>query len=120
MKERLAKCLNCKYARHVTICDGECNCNCAYDGKCYNYMPKEDYSSNIPSHYSIRGYDPYFVTSLWSEFDPDMTHQEAIFRSNALKYLWRYRHKNGIGDLEKCIDELIKLKEEFRKVQRRD
>lgn len=76
------------------------------------FIGKSDVNT-IPSRYDIDGYDPYFVMRLWSKFDPDMSHMESIFRGNALKYLWRYRHKNGKEDLEKCIDELNKLLEEF-------
>lgn len=78
------------------------------------FIDKPDVNS-IPSRYDIDGYDPYFVMRLWSKFDPDMSHMESIFRGNALKYLWRYRHKNGKEDLEKCIDELNKLRDEFLK-----
>lgn len=66
-----------------------------------------------PSHYDIEGIDPHYVMSLWSKFDPDMTHMESFYRGNALKYLWRYRHKNGLEDIDKCIDELNKLREEY-------
>lgn len=106
------KCIKCAHLKSICRADiiDEFNIVCEIHGDCYNYEPRD---GDIPSHYSIRGFDPYFVTGLWSEFDPDMTHKEAIFRSNALKYLWRYRHKGGQSDLEKCIDELNKLLEEF-------
>lgn len=109
------KCIKCAHLKSIRRADviDEFNIVCEIHGDCYNYEPMDD--CDIPSHYSIRGFDPYFVTRLWSEFDPDMTHQEAIFRSNALKYLWRYRHKSGLSDLDKCIDELNKLRDEYLK-----
>lgn len=109
------KCIKCAHLKSICRSEimDEFNIVCEIHGDCYNYEPMDD--CDIPSHYSIRGFDPYFVTKLWSEFDPDMTHQEAIFRSNALKYLWRYRHKSGLSDLDKCIDELNKLRDEYLK-----
>lgn len=35
---------------------------------------------------------------------------EAVLVGNIIKYVWRYRHKNGVEDLKKCrwyIDRLI-------------
>ena len=36
---------------------------------------------------------------------------EAVCTANAIKYLWRWKHKNGVEDLQKAkwyIDRLIK------------
>lgn len=110
-----------KYGRQSSMCDMCKKTSCqGFTELIVTYCP--DYVDNdkcenddipIPSRYNIDGYDPYFVMRLWSKFDPCMSHMESIFRGNALKYLWRYRHKNGKEDLEKCIDELNKLLEEF-------
>lgn len=109
------------YGRPSSLCESCKDTSCIGWGDaivthCTNYVdtdePEKD-DISIPSRYNIDGYDPYFVMRLWSKFDPDMSHMESIFRGNALKYLWRYRHKNGKEDLEKCIDELNKLLEEY-------
>ena len=109
------------YGRPSSLCESCEDTSCigwvdAIVTQCTNYVdtdkPEKD-NISIPSRYNIDGYDPYFVMRLWSKFDPDMSHMESIFRGNALKYLWRYRHKNGKEDLEKCIDELNKLLEEY-------
>lgn len=43
-----------------------------------------------------------------------LTPQEAFRTGNAMKYLWRWKEKNGVEDLKKarqCIDMLIKIVE---------
>lgn len=37
---------------------------------------------------------------------------EAVCTANAIKYLWRWKHKNGVQDIEKAIWYLERLKEE--------
>lgn len=40
---------------------------------------------------------------------------EAVCTANAIKYLWRWKHKNGVTDLHKAqwyIDRLIKQQEQ--------
>lgn len=40
---------------------------------------------------------------------------EAVCTANAIKYLWRWKHKNGVTDLYKAqwyIDRLIKQQEQ--------
>lgn len=37
---------------------------------------------------------------------------EAVCTANAIKYLWRWKHKNGVEDLNKClwyVQKLIKI-----------
>lgn len=117
------ECDNYEYGRRPSLCESCKDTSCigwseAIVTYCTNHVdtnePEKD-NISIPSRYNIDGYDPYFVMRLWSKFDPDMSHMESIFRGNALKYLWRYRHKNGKEDLEKCIDELNKLRDEYLK-----
>ena len=41
---------------------------------------------------------------------------EAICTANAIKYLWRWKHKNGVEDLKKArwyLDRLISREEEL-------
>lgn len=115
------ECDKYEYGRQSSLCESCKHTSCTGLTKkivtyCTDYIDDDEHKqvdNSIPSRYNIDGYDPYFVMKLWSKFDPDMSHMESIFRGNALKYLWRYRHKNGKEDLEKCIDELNKLLEEF-------
>ena len=37
---------------------------------------------------------------------------EAVCTANAMKYLWRWKYKNGIEDIEKSIWYLERLKKE--------
>lgn len=38
---------------------------------------------------------------------------EAVCTANAIKYLWRWKHKNGIQDLDKAIWYIERLKKEI-------
>ena len=38
---------------------------------------------------------------------------EAVCTANAIKYLWRWKHKNGIQDIDKAIWYLNRLKQEL-------
>ena len=38
---------------------------------------------------------------------------EAVCTANAIKYLWRWKHKNGVEDLKKTIWYVNKLIEEL-------
>jgi hypothetical protein len=37
---------------------------------------------------------------------------EAVCTANAIKYLWRWKHKNGVQDIDKAIWYLERLKNE--------
>lgn len=39
---------------------------------------------------------------------------EAICTANAIKYLWRWKHKNGVQDIDKAIWYLERLKQEVQ------
>jgi hypothetical protein len=39
---------------------------------------------------------------------------DAVLTSQIIKYIWRWKHKNGVEDLRKagwCLDRLIKAQE---------
>ena len=64
---------------------------------------------NHPSHYNMGKYECIEVVK---ELVRDMKGIEPVLFFNAFKYLWRYKQKNGLQDLEKCefyLKELIKL-----------
>ncbi len=48
-------------------------------------------------------------------FDIIKEYNLDFFEGNALKYLLRYRDKNGFEDLDKCIDYLKVIKDNYGK-----
>jgi len=66
--------------------------------KPYDFIPKDIKDPvNHPSHYNESGIEciEAIRASLGKEFP-------AYCKGNVMKYLWRYRYKNGIEDLEKA------------------
>ena len=63
---------------------------------------------NHPSHYKQGGVECIEAIRSAVTTAPPI---QAVFAANILKYVWRYREKNGIQDLMKArwyLDELIK------------
>ena len=54
---------------------------------------------NHPSHYNMGKYECIEVVK---ELVRDMKGIEPVLFFNAFKYLWRYKQKNGLQDLDKC------------------
>lgn len=70
---------------------------------------KEQNVIKNPSHYTFGKYECLDVAK---EIIKEMNGEEGAMFFNAFKYLWRYKHKNGLQDLKKCefyLKELIKL-----------
>ena len=66
---------------------------------------------NKPSHYT---YGNIECIDAIKEARKDLKGEEAFCIGNAIKYLWRWKHKNGFEDLEKAkwyIDRVLKSKE---------
>lgn len=62
---------------------------------------------NKPEHYT---YGKYECIDVIKEITKDLTGEEAFCIGNAIKYLWRWKHKNGIEDVKKArwyLDRLI-------------
>lgn len=62
---------------------------------------------NKPQHYT---YGKYECIDVIKEITKDLTGEEAFCIGNAIKYLWRWKHKNGIEDVKKAkwyLDRLI-------------
>lgn len=62
---------------------------------------------NKPEHYT---YSKYECIDVIKEITKDLTGEEAFCIGNAIKYLWRWKHKNGIEDVKKArwyLDRLI-------------
>ena len=65
---------------------------------------------NSPPHYNASGIETIEAIKAMTD-----TGYEYYLQGNIMKYLWRYRYKNGVEDLEKAqwyLNELVKeLKE---------
>ncbi|MGD6898627.1 DUF3310 domain-containing protein [Bacillus infantis] len=77
-----------------------------------NYEDKPQDLINKPSHYHKGGID--VIGYLEQHFPPtaSMTVAEGFFIGNVIKYVSRYKEKNGLQDLEKAefyLNKLIKL-----------
>lgn len=62
---------------------------------------------NKPQHYT---YSKYECIDVIKEITKDLNGEEAFCIGNAIKYLWRWKHKNGIEDVKKArwyLDRLI-------------
>lgn len=53
---------------------------------------------NQPPHYNQGGIE--CVEAIKASMSPEEF--QGYLKGNAIKYLWRYRHKNGIQDLQKA------------------
>ena len=60
-----------------------------------------------PAHYT---YGKYECIDVIQDITKDLTGEEAFCIGNAIKYIWRFKHKNGIEDLTKAkwyLDRII-------------
>ncbi|MBE6745716.1 MAG: DUF3310 domain-containing protein [Ruminococcaceae bacterium] len=67
---------------------------------------------NHPPHYTAGKVECIDALEAATE---SLTGIEAICTANAIKYLWRWKHKNGVEDLKKArwyLDRLISREEE--------
>ena len=73
---------------------------------------KENDNVNHPKHYQSKS--GLEVIDVIDAFTDDLTGMEAVCTGNALKYICRWKNKNGIEDIKKAIwylNKLIKVKE---------
>lgn len=69
---------------------------------------KAEDAVNHPSHYTAGKVE--CIDALESA-TTGLQGIEAVCTANAIKYLWRWKHKNGVEDLQKCrfyVEYLIK------------
>lgn len=59
----------------------------------------------MSKHYTDLKLEPLNVMQAWFSADE----LRGFLRGNVIKYIGRYRHKNGIEDLEKARDYLDRL-----------
>ena len=73
-------------------------------------LREEQDAVNKPPHYNQAGVE--CIEAIEAATDNGF---EYYLQGNIIKYLWRYRNKNGIEDLKKAqwyLNKLIKIKEE--------
>ena len=64
--------------------------------------------NNLPAHYDIAGID--VMDFIIATCEHNRTNQrETFYLANTLKYLIRYKNKNGLEDLKKAKDYLNRL-----------
>lgn len=83
----------------------------------YDYMVKElieqEDMVNHPPHYNRAGIET--IDAIEAMTDKGF---EYYLQGNIMKYLWRYRYKNGVEDLRKAewyLNKLIKNRENYEK-----
>jgi hypothetical protein len=69
---------------------------------------------NHPSHYNQGGVECIDAIKSATE---GLSGIESFCTGNAIKYLWRWKHKNGTEDLDKAVWYILKLKEEIQNGQ---
>ena len=68
-------------------------------------------SINKPSHYTFGKFECIDVIEELAKQN-DLQGAEGFLYGNVIKYLWRYKHKNGLEDLQKArwyLNRLISL-----------
>lgn len=111
-------CISCKYWDKEPWVEPCCKCDCCHDGenvKFTEYEPmveeKNDPVSH-PNHYQSKtGLE---VIDVIRAFTEDLTGVESYYTGNILKYMCRWKKKNGLEDLKKAhqyLDWLIDMED---------
>lgn len=69
----------------------------------------DDKNVSHPNHY--QGANGIEVIDVIEGFTTGLSGMEAVDTANAIKYILRWKHKNGVQDIEKAIWYLTDLKE---------
>lgn len=72
---------------------------------------------NHPSHYM--SYTGLETIDVIEAFTSDLTGMDAVCTANVIKYICRWKHKNGIEDLEKAQWYLNRLIEDNKPIERK-
>ncbi len=72
----------------------------------------DDKMVSHPDHYKSGKYE---VIDIIDEFTKDLKGTEAVCTANAIKYILRWKKKNGIQDVKKAIWYLTHLVEHLEK-----
>jgi len=90
-------------------------------GPADSYYPPNSYASvpegvefkdmvNSPSHYTQGNIE---CIEAIAEVVKHLDGMEAMCTGNAIKYLWRWKHKNGTEDLKKAVWYIQRMIDEF-------
>lgn len=74
--------------------------------------PKQNDPVNHPNHYTQGGIEAIDAIAAATT---NLKGIEAVCTGNAIKYLWRWKEKNGVEDLRKATWYIKKLVEEMAK-----
>jgi hypothetical protein len=98
------------HTSHCVIRIIECE---AYEPKNHSAGDSKKVSDNVnsPSHYTQGGIE---CIDALKAATAGLTGIEAVCTVNAIKYLWRWKHKNGIEDIDKAIWYLNRLRKEVQ------
>lgn len=92
---------------------------CKIPDEGFGEMEREDISDNVnhPAHYmSHTGLETIDVIEA---FTSDLTGMDAVYTANVIKYICRWKHKNGVEDLEKAQWYLNRLIEDNKPIERK-
>ena len=70
-----------------------------------------------PDHYKSGKYE---VIDIIDEFTKDLSGTEAVCTANAIKYILRWKKKNGVQDLKKAVWYLMHMIDRFADEERED
>lgn len=113
-------CKNCKYNGNIEICNA-CRVSIVQDIAPTNFVPKNFLSDtndpvNHPSHYQTKsGLETFDVIDAFTD---DLKGAECVCTANVIKYICRWKKKNGVEDLKKAqwyLNKLIEKVEEKEK-----
>jgi hypothetical protein len=99
-------------AKNPTICRRLLDCKSCWEREIPNAQPVKDDSVNHPSHYTKGGIE--CIDAIESATH-DLTGAEAVLTGQVIKYLWRWKWKNGTEDLQKAKWYLDRLIEKVQK-----
>lgn len=68
-----------------------------------DYMNGENQQSDLVNHPPHYQGDKFECIDVIAEVTKDLKDIEAVCTANAIKYLWRWKKKNGKQDIEKAI-----------------
>ena len=94
-------------AKNPAICRRLLDCKSCWEREMPNAEPVNNDSVNHPSHYCQGGIE--CIDAIESATD-GLVGYEAVCTAQVIKYIWRWKWKNGIEDLKKArwyLDRLI-------------
>lgn len=111
MKKNCPTCKYYNYPLHKEPCE-----SCAKDGWRANYEAKEETVISHPVHYQSKS--GLEVIDVIKAFADELIGMEAVYTGNVIKYICRWKKKNGVEDLKKArqyLDWLIEMEEKDTK-----